>query len=286
MSYLSVVQRLVRWLVVAAFLGSGFAMAQSEPTMSEIYATAQAGKLDEAQKLITHVLVTHPNSAKAHFVQSELFARQGNLGKAREALAAAEKLAPGLPFAKPDAVQALRSQLSARSAPPAPREASTTSLAQVSQPQPSSASWGLPLLLTAVVIAGGYFIFRRRAPAQPVQQAAYVNQNGWNGPQTSGNPVPVQPPGGQPSSGLGGQIMGGVATGLAVGAGVMAAEAIGRNLMGHHNNQSVLPAESGSNVDYRPGTTNTDMGGQDFGINDNTSWDDGGASASGGDWDT
>ncbi|MES2191856.1 MAG: hypothetical protein V4454_17175 [Pseudomonadota bacterium] len=290
MQYLSVIQRLVRWLVVAAFLGSGFAMAQSEPTMSEIYATAQAGKLDEAQKLITHVLISHPNSAKAHFVQSELFARQGNPGKAREALATAEKLAPGLPFAKPDAVQALRSQLSARSAPPAAREASTNNLAQVSQPpsqpQASSASWGLPLLLTAVVIAGGYFIFRRRAPAQPVQQAAYVNQNGLSGPQTFGNPVPMQPAGGQPpSSGLGGQIMGGVATGLAVGAGVMAAEAIGRNLMGHHN-QQILPAESASNVDYRPGTTNTDMGGQDFGINDNTSWDDGGASAGGGDWDT
>jgi hypothetical protein len=29
--------------------------------------------------------------------------------------------------------------------------------------------------------------------------------------------------------------MGGVATGLAVGAGVMAAEAVGRNLMGSHN---------------------------------------------------
>ncbi len=288
MHYLSAVQRLVRWLVVAAFLGSGFAMAQAEPSMNEIYATAQAGKLDEAQKLITHVLISHPDSAKAHFVQSELFARQGNLRKAGDALATAEKLAPGLPFAKPDAVQALRAQLSAKSAPLVIREASTTHLAQVSQPQSSSTSWGLPLLLAGGVILAGYFIFRRRSPSQPIQPAAYVNQNGLSGPQTFGNPVPLQPAGGQPpSSGLGGQIMGGVATGLAVGAGVMAAEAIGRNLMGHHN-QSVLPAESGSNPDYRPSTTNTDMGGQNFGISDNTSWDDGGSSGdgAGSDWDT
>ena len=77
MKHVSVIKRAVQWLVVAAFLSFGFAMAQSEPTMNEIYATAKAGKLDEAQKMITHVLVTHPNSAKAHFIQSELSARQG-----------------------------------------------------------------------------------------------------------------------------------------------------------------------------------------------------------------
>ena len=69
--------------------------------MTEIYTTAQAGKLDQAQVMIQQVLISHPKSAKAHFVQSELYARQGNLGRAREALSNAEKLAPGLPFARP-----------------------------------------------------------------------------------------------------------------------------------------------------------------------------------------
>lgn len=287
MQYASVIQRAARWLVVAAFLSFGFSMAQSEPTMNEIYATAQAGKLDEAQKMIVHVLVAHPNSAKAHFVQSEIFARQGNLGKARDALTAAEKLAPGLPFAKPEAVQALRSQLSAKSAPVVTRDLTSRNFAPATTP--SSPSWVLPLLLAGGVIVAGYFIFRRRAPAQPVQQPVYANQGGLNGPQTFGAGPTMQPPAAQPpGSGLGGQIMGGVATGLAVGAGVMAAEAIGRNLMGNHN-QPTAPFDNRSNNDFQPLAGNPDMGGQNFGVKDASSWDDGGSvdvGGGGGDWDT
>lgn len=290
MQYASVIQRAARWLVVAAFLSFGFAMAQSEPTMSEIYATAQAGKLDEAQKMVTHVLVAHPSSAKAHFVQSELYARQGNLTKARDALAAAEKLAPGLPFAKPEAVQALHSQLSAKSAPVMTGDSTPRNFAPAVPP--SSPSWALPLLLAGGVIVAGYFIFRRRTltqPSQPVQQPIYANQNGLSGPQTFGSAATMQPAPGQTSgSGLGGQIMGGVATGLAVGAGVMAAEAIGRNLMGNHN-QPAASFDNRTNTDWQPPAANPDMGGQNFGINDASSWDDGGSvdvAGGGGDWDT
>ena len=79
--------------------------------------------------------------------------------------------------------------------------------------------------------------------------------------------------------------MGGVATGLAVGAGVMAAEAIGRNLMENHN----LPAGQSNNFsnDFQPNNSNPDMGGADFGIADNGSWDDAGSADVGGgsDWD-
>jgi hypothetical protein len=79
--------------------------------------------------------------------------------------------------------------------------------------------------------------------------------------------------------------MGGVATGLAVGAGVMAAEAIGRNLMGGHNTAATQSDSLGNN-NFEPITTNTDMGGSNFGVND-TSWDDGGGvdAGGGGDWD-
>lgn len=296
MQHASVIQRAGMWLVVAALMSFGVAMAQSEPTMNEIYATAQAGKLDEAQKMIVHVLVAHPKSAKAHFVQSELFARQGNRERAQEALDEAEKLAPGLPFAKPEAVQALRAQLASKTAS-VTRSESLSRAATPAAANTSSASWGLPLLLTAGVLVAGYFIFRRRAPAQPVQQADYPNANsgGLAGTQTFGNGTGMQPspgmqpyPGQAPGNGLGGRIMGGVATGLAVGAGVMAAEAIGRNLMGNHN-PSAPPPDNRSNNDYQPIAGNPDMGGQNFGVNDASSWDDGGGSADlggGGDWDT
>lgn len=282
-------RRVLQYLVIASFLGAGFAMAQQEPTMGEVYATAQAGKLDQAQIMVQQVLISHPNSAKAHFVQSELYARQGNMSRAREALATAEKLAPGLPFAKPEAVNALRAQLSSKAAVAAPGHYATPAV-----PSAPSSSWLLPVLLAGGVMVLGYFVFRRRAPSPQVQQPVY--SGGLNGPQTFGSsggavmqPNYGQPMYGQPAgTGLGGKIMGGVATGLAVGAGVMAAEAIGRNLFGGHE-QAPHQTDNFANDAYQPAPTNTDMGGQNFGINDTNSWDDGSSSGMGGgtdDWDS
>jgi hypothetical protein len=290
MRYLSLFQTALRCLLVATFLSAGVAMAQQEPTMNQIYATAQAGKLDQAQVMVQQVLVAHPKSAKAHFVQAELYARQGNLPKAREALSQAQALAPGLPFAKPEAVQALQSQLTARTVQvPATASASYNT----APPAKSSGSWMLPALLAAAVIGAAYFIFRRK-PAQTYDQNPGYG-NGLSGPQSFGNggmqPAGMQggygqqPVYGQPTgSGLGGKIMGGVATGLAVGAGVMAAEAIGRNLMGNHDSGARASDNTGSN--YEPINSNPDMGGQNFGVSD-TSWDDAGSSdvGGGGDWD-
>ena len=158
-----------------------------------------------------------------------------------------------------------------------------------------------PLLLAGAVIVAGYFIFRRKAQVPVAQQPAYVNQGGLNGPQSFGAGGGVMQPGypqqagypqpgypQQAGSGLGGRIMGGVATGLAVGAGVMAAQAIGKSLMGDHNENAAQANHLGNN-DYQPIASNQDMGGNNFGLNDPGSWDDGGsadAGGAGGDWDT
>jgi len=292
-------RRIVQGLVLAVALGAGgAAMAQSEPTLNQVYATAQAGQLDQAQTMIQQVLIGHPNSAKAHFVRAELYARQGDSAHARESLATAERLSPGLSFAKPEAVQALRTQLAGHSAASTSSGFSnahpvTMNAAPVQQQSSASASWALPVLLLGVVMVAGYFIFRRRAPQPEVYPAPYgPSGSGLSGPQTfgmgggGGAAVPY-PAGGyaQPTgTGLGGRIMGGVATGLAVGAGVMAAEAIGRSVFGNHNEAHAGTLDQGGNNDYQPiADTNRDMGGNDFGINDAGSWDDGGGG--GGDWD-
>jgi hypothetical protein len=281
------IRQIFRWMLAITLLSAGLAIAQQEPTMNDIYATAKSGNLSQAQVMVQQVLVAHPNSAKAHFVAAELFGRQGNLPRAREALAAAEKLAPGLPFAKPEAVQALRSQLSATNVAP-----SVHQVANTTQPSQSSNGWLLPLLLAGGVIVIAYFVFRRRNPEVYAQPAPY---NGLNGPQNFGGgggavmqptygPSPYgQPMYGQPQGGMGSRIMGGVATGLAVGAGVVAAEAIGNRLMGEHGRD--VRNDNYNDNNFQPAQTNQDMGGQDFGISD-TSWDDGGSGGGGGgDWD-
>lgn len=292
----SIVKLLAKLLVAAMLMATGLVMAQSEPSMGQIYATAQAGKLDEAQVMVQQVLISHPKSAKAYFVQAELYSHQGKFDRARESLANAERYAPGIPFAKPEAVQALRSQLAPKSVinsgiPP------SASYGGPQQPAQSPASWVLPLLLAGGVIVAAYFFFRRRNP-QPYAQQQYTEQNGLSGPQNFGSgaspiqpayPQPVYPQGypQQSGTGLGGRIMGGVATGLAVGAGVMAAEAIGRTLVGGHGTSAPY-ADGVSDNNFQPIPTNSDMGGANFGIDDAT-WDDAGSAGGGGgggsDWD-
>ena len=272
-------KRLITVFLCLAFaLASSVALAVQEPTLREVYATAQAGKLEQAQLMMQQVLISHPSSGRAHFVRAELFARQGKLSQARASLAEAEKLAPGLPFAKPDAVQALRQQLASERAPALPAGAAGALATQGA----ASASWLLPLLLALGVIVVGYLVFRRRTPVPqsypldgPTLQPAYAG--GY------GQPGYAQPPA---SPGLGSQIMGGVATGLAVGAGVVAAEAIGRRLFGddepHTHSTDAAPAQT-----YEPVYDgNADMGGQNFGLNDASSWDAGAAVSDGGGWDS
>ena len=312
-----------KWLTISALLGFGLVMAQTapaDPTLKQIYEAAQAGQLDKAQTMVQQVLVLHPNSAKAHFVQAELFARQGQLPKAREALAAADKLAPGLPFAKSEAIQSLRAQLDAKGSPPAVKNQPGSSFGAVTPAKPAAAPanlpWGMILLGGGAAIALVVFLIRRK-PAQtftppmpyanPGSNPGAMPGGGLNGPQTFGmgagnapsSPVYGQPQGqapgqpyGQPpaGSGMGGRLAGGLATGLAVGAGMMAAQAIGKTLTGNNENGN-RPADGGGN-NQQPltnnGPGNNDMGGQNFGVEDNASWDDAGAGGDvgGGDWDT
>ncbi|RZT11193.1 Tetratricopeptide repeat-containing protein [Duganella sp. CF402] len=88
----------------------------AEPTIHEVYVAAEAGRYDEAQSMMDQVLLAHPNSATAHFVEAELLAKQGKFAAARLSLATAEQLSPGLPKVKPDAVRKLKSLLASGTA--------------------------------------------------------------------------------------------------------------------------------------------------------------------------
>jgi hypothetical protein len=243
------------------------AFADSDPTMDQIYTAAAGGHLDQAQQMITQVLADHPTSAKAHYVQAELYAKEGQTALARSELSTAEQLKPGLPFASPRSVQELKAQLGLRTGAISPSVIRSV-------PAAPRFPWGTVLILAGVV-AILLMVFRRRNNyvQYPAAGPGMPGAPGTYGPGGYG-PGPVG------GGGIGSGIAGGLASGLAVGAGVVAGEELAHHFLdGGHGGGVIPPAEAGDS-----GFSNGDMGGSDFGVNDpGSGWDDGGGGG-GGDW--
>ena len=250
------------------------AFADADPTMDQIYTAAAGGHLDQAQQMISKVLIDHPTSAKAHYVQAELYAKEGKTALARSELGTAEQLKPGLPFANPRSVQELKAQLGLR-------VGAMNQTVIRSVPAEARFPWGTVLILAGVV--GVLLLVFRRRNNYVQYPAAGPGPGGTPGaPGTYGPGYGPQPMGG---GGIGSGIAGGLASGLAVGAGVVAGEELAHHFLdgGRSNSGGVIPpAEAGES-----GFSNSDMGGSDFGVNDpGSGWDDGGSSGGGGggDW--
>lgn len=242
----------------------------ADPTLHEVYQAAEAGNLKQSESMMDQVLRDHPNSAKAHFVEAQILAREGRLDAARTELATAERLAPGLPFAKPGSVRELKARLQVPAA--AAPVAAAGSPAQAAPAIP----WGM-LVLGALLVAAIVF-FIRALNRQRIMPSAGVATYGAGGgmaqPYGVGGAGPMAPP----SAGIGSGLLGGLATGAAVGAGVVAGEALMHRLLdgGSHAD---APLASAVNV---PMQSDYDMGGADFGVGGDASWDD--TSAGGDDW--
>lgn len=231
------------------------AHAADDPTLHQIYAAAEAGQFAEAQSMMDKVLQDHPNSGKAHFVDAELLAKQGHMANAAAELNKAEALSPGLPFAKPESVQRLKQLVGGAS-----YQQTNGYIAQ----QPANTggiSLGGLLLgggLIAAMIYGLRAIFSRRSAPTfiPTGNAGYGASPAAQMPQAGG--------------GIGSSIVGGLATGAAVGAGMVAGEALAHHFLdgdGRRRDGSFQPPLNDSFL------AGDDMGGTDFGISD-SSWDD------------
>jgi hypothetical protein len=253
----------------------GAPVLAADATLNQVYEAVHAGRLDQAQGMMTEVLRDHPDSAKAHYVEAEILARQGRHGQAQDELNRAEQLAPGLPFVSPTSVQELRGLIAGASAPRAPIATGVPAIAPAAQQ--SSFPWGLLL----IALVGGFVIYgivraRRNAAMAPYGAAAGGAPYGGS----AGAPSYGVPPA-APAGGVGSGIVGGLVTGAALGAGMVAGEALAHDLMGRHGSGHDLPR------DDAPATPVDDLGGQNFGINDAGSWDDGGGSlgvGGGDDW--
>jgi predicted aspartyl protease len=97
--------------LAAALAQPCLAQQSTDPTMHQIYEAAESGRLAEAQQMISKVLANHPKSAKAHWVQAELFAKANRTNQARAEVLEAERLNPGLTEISQKAVRELKAEL-------------------------------------------------------------------------------------------------------------------------------------------------------------------------------
>lgn len=284
-------KKIVCALIVCTSIGVSLPTFASEPSLHDVYQAAGSGKVDDAQRMMHEVLKAHPNSGKAHYVEAELLVKQGQLKQAANELETAEKLAPGLPFATGQSVARLRESLVSRKV-----TATGLPVQHEMSPAPSArnsnAPWGILFLglgLVAFIAWATKFMGRRNSLNNGVatqsdfggyRPAAPSMANG--GVAQAYGPTGVPPIAGQ---GLGSQLLGGLATGAAVGAGVAAGEALMHRFMDGHQSApgSAQAFSSFDSIPSLPSTPMDDMGGNDFGIADNSSWDDAASSASS-DW--
>jgi len=256
----------------------GHASAATDPSTHQIYEAVEQGHLAEAQRMMEQVLRDHPDSAKAHYVAAEVYARAGKLPSAREQLNTAQSLEPGLPFVKAQSLNALEQQLSRGG----------TSRSPAAAPQSRTSLW-----FVFAVAAGGVLLWlatrRRSGPPEvgmsrdpgPAAVAPGVSSTSVPPSVTA----PAVPGSAAPSAtgGIASSLASGLAGGLAVGAGVVAGEALARHFVEggepREENTPVVANDAGQD------SPNADSGGTDFGVTDDGSWnDDQGTSGDDSDW--
>ena len=168
-------------LLTSLVVFSEFATAADAPTLHQVYQEAQAGKLDEAQKMMDVVLQAHPDSSKAHFVEAELLARQGRFGQADAELKTAERLDPGLPFAKAQSVESLKAKIA--------NAQKQSPLGMKSAPEATSAGFPWGWLLLGIGSIGLIMLFVRNMRAR---DSANSNTGATSATSATSAPVPAQ----------------------------------------------------------------------------------------------
>ena len=230
----------------------------AQPTVKEIYQTAQTDK-QQALSMINEVIRSHPNSARAYYIQSELLLQNGKKVEARSAFVRAQQLDPNLSFAKPESVERLRTALGIK-----PKGA----LSDINTDQ--LILWGCGILLVILI---AIMFMRRKKPPVPDYVSSYNLQPRPITPFNQNSAT--QPAGAQPTQQAtpaagGSGIMGSLAQGAAMGVGVAAGATLANHLL-NGNKSSAAPVESAPSVPtYTPDS--------DFGVMDSGSdWGGGGS---------
>jgi len=149
--------------------------------------------------------------------------------------------------------------------------------AAVERPRAGGLPWG-GIILVLLGIGLVWMLIRRR-----VQASSYGAYPGNVPPAQPGYGTPGMGPGPYYPGGVGGSgLMGSLGTGLAIGAGVAAGEELVHHVLDPDHRGGFIDSANAAGAGAIE--QNSDLGGQDFGVNDGNSWGD--SSDSGGGFDS
>ncbi|MGC9270400.1 tetratricopeptide repeat protein [Acidiphilium sp.] len=229
------------------------AHADIGPTPQQLQSMIAQGHEKAALTELQSVIRAHPQSGVAWFLVAEAQDAEGHRDAARRALAKAENISPGLPFARSDRVAALKAHLT--------------------EPPVGSGSRISPVVLVIGGLVGLFLLLRlfarsRRIPSLP------TNQGGFGSPgMAAGGSQPFGPFGAGPQptamgtsgSGIGGALV----SGLAAGAGFAAGERLIDDLTG--------ATRGGRDTEAGPADDPTPVPDRDDGLSNQAGWDDSGS---------
>ncbi len=201
--------------------------------------------------------------------EAELKAKQGQFSAAQDELNTAERLQPGLSFVKPQALQKLKAQIYSTHSTSQPATQSMSNQSYQSSSN-SGTPWGMIFLmigLIAFIYLAAKWMTRRNPPLMPANN--YPGNANVNPQSYAANAAPMMAP--TAGGGMGSGIMGSLATGAALGAGMVAGEALMHHFTDGERSNNGFINEAQANNGY---LNQDDMGGSDFGVADSSSWDD------------
>ena len=246
-------------MVMLFCLMFGSAYAASVPTIHQVYDAAHSGHLREAQVMMGQVLAAHPNSGKAHFVLAEILTAERLYPRAAQELNTARRLEPGLPFEKPQAVSALDTRI---------QNGLHNQIHSHMKRSSNGHNWvlillfGLCFILLMVVIRA----LRRPAGVPATGYSSFTPGNGAPFNNLQGPFTPMTP--------YGGGFMSNLKTGLGIGAGMAAGEALVNHFIDGNRVGSGQILQDPTNISGNALNDGNDLGGNDFGLNDDSSWND------------
>jgi len=267
-------------LALSMFAALPVFAASGDPTIHQVYEAADAGRFSDAQAMMDKVLRDNPNSAKAHFVEAELLAKQARLHDAEVELTTAERLDPTEKFVtNRKTLQELQARISGSHTAVQRVQPAYAQPVVVNRESNSGSGWVTPAIIIGLIVLF-VFVVRMLAPRNAVMAGGgYPGNPGYGpggmpsyGPGMMGGPV---------GGGMGGGILGGLATGAAVGAGIVAGEELMHHMTDHDRTETVYDTPRDNSSWNSPPD---DMGGTDFGVSDSSSWDSGGGGGGSDDW--